>query len=92
MSQYRYGSYGSVRGYGRLFSALAEAERDVRRDGEGCAKQGGYSDRQVVAVDEDGICYAVDGNGDPTHWIPGSGGRGCGAARYTDEDLASVRA
>lgn len=48
-----YGSYGSVRGYGRLFAALGDADQDVRRDQRGCSRGRGnehsYSDRVAEA-------------------------------------------
>lgn len=84
-----YGSYGSTRGHGPFRLSLAEADGDVESDARGCARQGGYSDRQVVAVDADGCCYAVDEDGvaNEDEWIPGPGGLTSGAARY---DLASI--
>lgn len=82
MQAYKYGSYGPVRGYGPLCDSLMDAEKSVRQDGHGCARQGGYSDRQIVAVDQDGYCYRVDDTGayNESDWIRSDGGsRG---ARY----------
>lgn len=46
---------GSVRGCcGHKHSAYEQAQRCIDRDQAGCASQGGYSDRHVVAVDSDG--------------------------------------
>lgn len=53
----RYVSWGSVRGFGPIRDSEAEAKADVRRDDAGCAAQGGYSDRQVYAIDEEGYLY-----------------------------------
>jgi hypothetical protein len=47
-----YVTIGSVRGEcGHRHKTLAAAQRCLERDMEGCAMQGGYSDRRVVAVE-----------------------------------------
>lgn len=51
-------TWGSVRGLGPVRKTEAEASRDLERDQEGCSSQGGYSDRDLYAIDEDG--YVVD--------------------------------
>lgn len=55
-------TWGSVRGPGPVRTTEAEALRDLEADQAGCSKQGGYSDRHVYAIDEDG--YVVDDDGD----------------------------
>lgn len=77
-----YGTYGNVRGYGPRRGTLAAAEMDLGADQAGCRRQGGYSDRQVVAIDSDGACWAVEPDGAIGDWVPGPGGAGGGAARY----------
>lgn len=78
-----YTTYGSVRGCcGHKHKTSEAAEKCLDRDQKGCRSQGGYSDRSVVEVGEDGYLYhdASDGSS----WIPGPGGRTCGAARLSD--------
>jgi hypothetical protein len=55
-----YTSYGNVRGQSQVYATLAEAEADLARDGKGCRKQGGYSDRHIAYVGSDGYLYADD--------------------------------
>jgi len=82
-----YGTYGSVRGYGPLRATQSEAERDLDDDITGCRGQGGYSDREVVAVDADGCCWEDD-DGEIGAWVAGPGGHR--AAHYSAADLAAV--
>ena len=56
-----YVTWGSVRGEGPTRATRAEAEADLRRDANGCRRQGGYSDRHVYWIDADG--YARDDEG-----------------------------
>ena len=56
-----YITWGSVRGLGPTRSTREQSERDARRDSHGCRRQGGYSDRQVYALDVEG--YARDDDG-----------------------------
>lgn len=72
----KYTTWGPVRDRGPIRATEAEAEADLERDRSGCAAQGGYSDRQVYAIDEDG--YLVDHDGEPV-WP--SHGRSNGAVR-----------
>lgn len=75
-----YTTYGSVRGgSGGLHRTREAAGRALGRDRRGCRSQGGYSDRQVVAVGDDGYLYHDDAC---TDWVPGPGGRTGGAARF----------
>ena len=47
-----YAAVGSVRGScGHRHQSIADAVRCLNEDREGCASQGGYSDRHVVRVD-----------------------------------------
>jgi hypothetical protein len=74
-------TYGSVRGgCGHLHRTVEAAARCRQRDAHGCAVQGGYSDRAVMAVGRDGCLYRDPG--DPGSWVPGPGGPGSGAARF----------
>ena len=59
----QYTTYGSVRGQGPVRDSLEAALRDLENDGDGCAAQGGYSDRRVYAIDADGRRRAVDSDG-----------------------------
>ena len=74
-----YGSYGTVRGLGERCSTIEDAERSVRADRANCAKvkAGGYSDREVVAVDHDGWRrrFPESGAPGPVVMLPG-GSRG----------------
>jgi hypothetical protein len=45
---------------GLVRATIDEAERDLATDAEGCAKQGGYSDRAVYAIDHEGYVVDVD--------------------------------
>lgn len=46
---------GPVRGTcGHKHRSMKTAVECLKRDIRGCASQGGYSDRRVVAIDEDG--------------------------------------
>ena len=77
-----YTTYGSVRGCcGHTHTTVEQAERCLNRDESGCSKQGGYSDRSIVAVGDDGYLYR---DRDCQDWIPGPGGTSCGAARISD--------
>lgn len=73
-----YTSYGHVRGQSRRFRTLEAAERDLVSDQRGCEKQGGYSDRHIAYIGDDGYLYH-DGECEMVVWP--SHGRGCGAVR-----------
>lgn len=46
---------GSVRGQcSHKHKTIPAAEECIRQDGKGCASQGGYSDRKVLAVHRNG--------------------------------------
>jgi hypothetical protein len=48
-----YTTTGSVRGCcGHEHRTLAAADRCLHDDGDGCASQGGYSDRRIVAMED----------------------------------------
>jgi len=49
-----YTTAGPVRGIGPRRQTLAAARADLLADREGCAAQGGYSDREVYEVRDDG--------------------------------------
>lgn len=50
-----YTTSGSVRGdCGHHHRTLSGADRCLQRDMDGCASQGGYSDRRIVAIDGEG--------------------------------------
>lgn len=75
-----YTTYGNVRGgCGHRHQTSEAAERCLARDQAGCRSQGGYSDRSVAVVGEDGYLYHDEACED---WIPGEGGRTSGAARF----------
>lgn len=88
-----WGTYGSVRGYGPLRRRRHEALSDLLADQDGCKAERGYSDRNLVAVDAEGFCWALDfdaeaGSEVVSHWVPGAGGPTHGAARY---ELSSLK-
>lgn len=74
----RYTTYGSVRGQGPVRDTEDAAERDLLRDRKGCRAQGGYSDRELAYIGEDGYLYLDEAC---ENWIAGDGGATCGAAR-----------
>lgn len=49
-----YVTWGSVRGEGPVRASFAEADKDARQDSHGCRRQGGYSDRDVYPIDDEG--------------------------------------
>lgn len=57
-TQYYYGSYGLIRGYGTLYRSLDEADSSVFTDGRLERRNGGSTDRNAVAVCPDtGLCW-----------------------------------
>lgn len=90
-----FGSWGSVCGYGGLYADRAEAERSLEKHRSDVASLPGsaYSDRQLVAVDEEGTCWHVDYDESDQlvvlGWVRGPGGY---AARYTGDELAEITA
>ncbi|MDE3074995.1 MAG: hypothetical protein KGJ86_06155 [Chloroflexota bacterium] len=90
-----YTTHGNVREQcGHLHATEADAERCLYGDRIGCARPttgavGGYSDRRVVIVGEDGYLYASegveDGTVDEESWVPGIGGRTNGGAKFVGE-------
>ncbi len=84
MSAVAYGTWGAVRGFGPLRLDRAAAEADLQLDADGCGKHGGYSDRFVVAVDDEGICYR---DLDTDDWVRASSGS---AAKYDLKTLSRV--
>lgn len=75
-----YTTYGSVRGCcGHNHDSLNDAESCLESDRKWCGSQGGYSDREVVLVGEDGYLYADMGQMDAEdgdHWIRSGDGTG----------------
>ncbi len=71
-------TYGSVRGCcGHKHTSRAAADKCLADDSSGCGSQGGYSDRQVVLVGDDGYLYQDMGQmaaEDGDHWIRSSSG------------------
>lgn len=75
-----YTTYGSVRGgSGKLHKTMGAAEKDLEKDQKACSSQGGYSDRTVCVVGDDGFLYTDD---DCTEVIWPSHGRSTGAVRF----------
>ena len=71
-------TWGSVRGLGPVRATEDEARRDASEDHDGCTEHGGYSDRDVYAIDDDGFAFAVDVDGrviDDYVWPHGRSGR-----------------
>lgn len=63
-----YTTWGSVRGMGPVRMTRAEAEADLAHDAKGCSKHGGYSDREVYAIDGDR--YVVDADDHKSNVYP----------------------
>ena len=74
-----YTTIGSVRGCcGHKHKTYEAAQACMHADQAGCARHGGYSDRQVVSSDDDG--YLIGENGQPYY----PHGRGSRAAHVAD--------
>jgi hypothetical protein len=73
-------TYGSVRGCcGHRHETRQSADACLADDQAGCSSQGGYSDRAVVLVGDDGYLYHDMGQmqaEDGDHWIRSAGGCG----------------
>jgi hypothetical protein len=78
----RYTTYGAVRGMGPIRTERRVAERDMKSDQDGCAKQGGYSDRDVYEIDSEGFLRTI-GN---RMLVWPSSGRSNGAVRLRSDD------
>jgi len=76
----KYTTYGSVRGCcGHRHRTIRAAVLCAANDQESCHDQGGYSDREVVLVGDDGYLYRDLGHvsaEDGDHWIRSPGGVG----------------
>lgn len=73
-----YTTYGDVRGQcGHLHRTRSSARACLNRDQSGCASQGGYSDRDVHAIDMDGYLTHDDGD-----YVRGPGGGTCGGVKF----------
>jgi len=53
---------------------LRGALRCLVADQDGCHRQGGYSDRRIVASDGAIICTSLDSDGHPVAWPENSAG------------------
>ena len=85
---YYYGSYGIVRGYGKLCRTLKEADDSVFDDGRLQRRNGGSTDRNAVAVTpDDGLCWWTDEEGEPTATMPPVKTPGGEQARYSQETI-----
>lgn len=83
---YYYGSYGIVRGYGKLCQTLKEADESVFDDGRLQRRNGGSTDRNAVAVTaEDGLCWWTDEEGESTATMPPVKTASGKQARYEQE-------
>src|SRR3954468_22005112 len=76
MRPMKWTTWGPVRGMGPIVEAREDAERSLRADVFGCARQGGYSDREVFEVDEEGFLHDAEGD-----YVWPSHGRSLGAVR-----------
>lgn len=72
-----YVTWGSVRGLGPVRTDRQRAERDLLDDQNGCRKQGGYSDRDVYGIDNEGYVVTIEGENVYPY------GRTCAALRLT---------
>lgn len=64
-----YTTWGPVRGScGHEHKSIDTADACLRRDGEGCAGQGGYTDRNIYALDADGCRRTLRENELPADW------------------------
>ena len=85
---YYYGSYGIVRGYGKLCLTLREADETVFDDGRKQRLNGGSSDRNAVAVTpDDGLCWWTDEEGESTATMPPVKTASGEQARYSREAI-----
>lgn len=62
-------TWGMVRGLGPVRDSQDAALRDLTDDSEACGNQGGYSDRDLYAIDQDG--YVVDPDTGDNVWPNG---------------------
>ncbi len=68
---YYYGSYGIVRGYGKLCRTIKEADESVSADSRKQRSNGGITDRvTVIVTPEDGLCWWADEHDSPTAALP----------------------
>ena len=74
----RYTTYGDVRGQGPIRKTEAAAEADLIKDQKGCKSQGGYSDRSLCYIGDDGFLYRDSAC---TEVVWPSSGRSNGAVR-----------
>jgi len=88
---YYYGSYGLVRGYGKLCRTLREADETVFEDGRQQRANGGTTDRNAVVVTpEDGLCWWADEEDESTAgMIPVRNAHG-EQARYSQEAIRAT--
>lgn len=85
---YYYGSYGIVRGYGKLCRTLKEADESVFDDGRLQRANGGCSDRNAVAVTpDDGLCWWTDEEGESLATMPPVRTSRGEQARYSQETI-----
>lgn len=77
----KFTTYGSVRGQGKVFSSRQAAENSLEADRRACCKQGGYSDRQLCAVDVEGFLRQIDEDGNLGDYVWPSHRKSCGAVR-----------
>ena len=85
----RYTTWGPVRGQGPIRATFAEARVDLQSDARACARQGGYSDRRIVAV-VDGRLREVDEWGSPGGPVWPSHGRSSGAVRVVEDETVDA--
>lgn len=75
-----YTTYGSVRGQcGHRHTTLDLAVLCLMKDRRDCKTQGGYSDREIMLVGDDGYLYRDMGQDDTAegnHWVTSSAGGG----------------
>ena len=75
-------TYGPIRGCcGHRHKTRDAAERCRQQDQNGCASQstGGYTDRDVAVIGDDGFLYYDE---ECTDWVPSRGQKSLGAAKF----------
>jgi hypothetical protein len=72
--------YGPVRGCcDKVHGVHDRALRCLEKDRTRCSSQGGYSDREICTIGDDGLLYE---DKDCTEPIPAEGGMSNGAVRF----------
>jgi len=72
----KFTTWGDVRGQGPVYDNAEAADRSLVRDQKACGARGGYSDREVYSIDDEGFLRDELG-----HVVYPASGRSHGAVR-----------